>query len=105
LFTDDLRNNKEKVKHILETYPAARDSDKVLFLKFHEFFNALDAVINHQGYEEFVKLFMGENFPSLDALSRIRRKLQEGHEEIRGQLYYQRRSEQFEVRKWLEEDS
>lgn len=79
------------VLSVLRTYPSARDSDAVLFYR----------VLESAGHDpktmtvaEFLKLLHTNSAPSLEVISRIRRKIQEDVVDTRGQQYERRRDQE-----------
>ena len=73
-----LSSREANVRLILERYPEARDSDRVLTLIYHTIFNGVNACAP---YEE---VMLNEGLPSEESLGRCRRKIQETDESLRG---------------------
>lgn len=73
-----------KVKTILEEHPAAREDDRALYYW----------ILKDEGYDVTVSIarfLMGTGYPSYETISRVRRKLQETHPELRENPYAQKR--------------
>jgi hypothetical protein len=67
-----LKNNKQKVEHLLSQYAETRDSDKKLFLMYlHEF-----TKINPQVLRDFAAIFKQDQVPCTETLRRIRQSFQ-----------------------------
>lgn len=89
--TDDLKNKivkqyntvRDKVKMILEKYPETRDNDHMLVWMYWT--NMREDMSVLLDINKFYKL------DSWDTISRIRRKIQEENESLRGKRYYERK--------------
>jgi hypothetical protein len=89
---------KEDVRELLAKYPHYRDSDTKLIAAFYyknyggnNAFSKITAI-------EFLKRFANNDYVLPDAITRVRRKLQEEDESLRGEKYKNRHSEEEEVR-------
>jgi hypothetical protein len=83
----EIKSASEIVKENLEKYPKARDDDRYLTMMVW-----YDDVSISDRFEVFSdKYTKGEIF-SADSITRARRKLQEIHPELRGNLYEDRRA-------------
>ena len=67
-----------KVTAILEAEPATRDSDKELALKIWEKFYRINP------YAPVSDVLRNNRIPSIESLGRVRRKVQETREDLRG---------------------
>ncbi len=103
MFTEDLKNKKDRVEYLLKKYPETRDSDKKLWLAYMCIFMDLKSNIATGSYEIFKKCFMSKETPSFETLRRNRQKFQEMNEDLRGDNYHDRQYEQVEVAKYLKE--
>ena len=74
-----LNKMQTKVEHILEEYPATRDSDRMLIGAVYAIYYGVD-VRN----EPFGKVLANDNLPSFETIGRCRRKAQEENEALRG---------------------
>lgn len=88
------QNLKEVVHYYLAKYPKLRDSDEHLV-----------AIIWHNQISknkdlsvvQFLKLYADGCLTNSDSITRMRRKLQEHHPELRGDLWIQRHEKQEEI--------
>ena len=87
----DLIKVRDKVKHILELVPAARDSDKILWLAYNERFTDIELHIGKMS--SFRAWLLSNDVPTFESLSRARRKVQELYPELQGQLRSKRKEE------------
>lgn len=75
---DRLKKLEDKVRVLLKAKPATRDSDRLLtYCVWHDFYdiNAWDPVKD---------VLLNEKLPSQESIGRVRRKLQEQEEALRG---------------------
>ena len=72
-----IKNIEPKVKKILENYPATRDSDDLLMLKFCEM---MGCDVNRS----YITMLLDPTTPKRDTVTRCRRKLQERYKDLRG---------------------
>ena len=71
-----IKTMHNKVMSVLEEYPATRSSDKLLIAEVYRRF--------YGTYKEPFYVVMGRgDLPSLETITRCRRKIQEEHEELR----------------------
>lgn len=98
-FSDSLKTTKEKVTELLSEYPELRDSDKLLWLaymnKHHQLRYKLGA-----NYLDFKKILLSEDVPTMESITRARRKIQEEGQFV-GSLRSSRLSEEKETRKMI----
>tara|TARA_R100000963_G_C4625101_1_gene91516 strand:+ start:451 stop:759 length:309 start_codon:yes stop_codon:yes gene_type:complete len=78
------------VKFILERCPEARDNDNILLWIMWK----KEYPIIETDPQEFKKLFISKQLPSMESVTRARRKMQEVHEHLRGIKYNQRQNNQ-----------
>lgn len=78
---------KELVQQILEKQQATRDDDVLLF----------EQVLNHFGFNPTIKAVSSyiravnlKELPNYDTITRLRRRLQQQHEYLRGKLWEER---------------
>lgn len=67
---------KEKVEKILKKHPKTRDSDKALFLAILDDLG-ISKAIGAKGYSNLYNFLMSPSVPSMDTVSRLRRRIQE----------------------------
>lgn len=92
---NQLLNTKEKVRHILQMYPALRDSDNKLIATFWSM-EAADISTYKAGQmsaKELLNMLYKNLLTSPESIRRCRQKLQEESEELRGTVYYQKQNE------------
>ena len=89
---------KENVREILVKYPTFRDSDTKLIAAFYyKNYNSTDRFESMTALD-FLKKFGNGGYVSPDAITRVRRKLQEEDKSLRGDKYKSRHEEEEEVR-------
>jgi hypothetical protein len=78
------------VKFILERSPESRDNDNILLWIVWK----KEYPIIEKDVEAFKMLFITKKLPSMESITRARRKLQELHPELRGLKYDKRQNNQ-----------
>lgn len=68
---------QNKVEKILEKYPVTRDSDKLLWLSYLVLHHDLKLSMGEQAYAVFKKILLNEKTPTMESVTRARRKIQE----------------------------
>lgn len=93
-----LSKTKEKVITLLQQHPHLRDSDERLVATFwmdeaggKEFLDKMSAL-------DFLLRYVEGFYTSSDSITRMRRKVQEDNESLRGQTYYKRQKLEKEFR-------
>ena len=89
---------KEEVKYLLSILPPLRDDDKLL--SYQLWWNrVMEMKLNPIDIKwvEFMKLLSDGNLPSMDSISRARRKLQQEFPDLRGKLWEKRHNLEKEV--------
>jgi hypothetical protein len=92
---NELRTIKQKVEAVLMSYPGARDSDKVLIIRYLKAFHR-DVLREHGSFSDAV---LDESIPSFESITRARRKIQE-EGKYRGSRRYERKQEAVAVSDW-----
>ena len=88
-------NTKEEIKKLLTQDPRVQDSDAKLIARFWT--NELKRKnIDTQNItaHEFLKLYATNKLHNVEGLTRMRRKVQEENEHLRGQFYKERQTTQ-----------
>lgn len=67
---------KANIRHCLETYPATRDSDRILYYELLKYMGNGDITV----YD----MLFDRKIPNYDSVSRIRRMIQKESPELRG---------------------
>lgn len=80
--SDGILTCRDKVSSILDRYPVTRDSDKLLFLAYLCENHSLKTKIGFLAYEELKKVIMDDKTPTMESISRARRKLQENGQHV-----------------------
>ena len=106
---EKIKNKKFVVKDILTKYPKARDNDSLLLAHVWVYQCGGRSYAEDMSMWDFVMDFIGKNFAEVEPITRCRRKLQEKHPELRGELYEKRHQMKESVKKeiitWDEEQS
>jgi hypothetical protein len=90
---------KQQVAHCLKKYPMARDSDPVLMAYWARHYLPKG---NDTTLREYLKLVHERKAPAIESVTRLRRKLQEEHPELRGNLHEDKRqNETMKVKRQL----
>jgi hypothetical protein len=84
---------KERVKQMLIKFPHLRDDDFKLIANFYiQQGGGKDAMQNISAYE-FLKEFSAGKFANSESIRRVRQKIQEENESLRGKSYGKRKEE------------
>lgn len=88
---------EKQVDHILREYPASRDDDRLLLMAYMHYFGDL----TDEEREAFKVLSPAlKMMPSIESLTRLRRKLQESNVYLRGVNYKPRKDREKQVREF-----
>ena len=85
-----IKNREFVVTDMLTRYPKARDNDSLLLAYVWMYQAGGKNYISDITMWDFVMDFIGKRFAEVEPITRCRRKLQEKHPELRGELYEQR---------------
>ena len=101
-FTDGLITVQDKVQALLEDYPMLRDSDKKLWLAYMVKCPGLRITMKAASnpYESFKRLLLDDSTPTMETVTRARRKIQEKNPALRGEGYKTRHDESENVKAW-----
>lgn len=90
------------VEQLLTDYPVLRDNDSQLIAVYWrvELEERGLNIIQMRGYE-LLALLGGQKLTAPDSITRMRRKLQEENESLRGKVYYERHKQVKTVQKEL----
>jgi len=91
---------KEKVEKLLSRHFETRDSDKLLWIAYLVSYHGLREILDDDSYFKFKNMIMNENTPTVESITRIRRKFQEDGK-YEGNNRAQRMAEQSAVRQVL----
>ncbi len=67
----------ERVSRILEDYPETRNSDRKLYIHYLVDFHNLKQHVDTKGMTGLIKVFLDQDTPPMESISRARRKIQE----------------------------
>lgn len=88
---------EKQVDHILREYEKARDDDRLLLMAYMHYFGDL----TEEEQEAFKILSPAlKRMPSIESLTRLRRKLQEENPYLRGIHYKQRKTREKQIREY-----
>lgn len=98
----NVTKTKDKVKRYLEKYPYLRDNDDRLVATVWYFeLQAQGRDPYHITAVDFFNHLSAGDLTTNEAITRARRKMQEEHEHLRGEKYYERHKHQDEVKEQL----
>ena len=104
-----IKNKEFVVTDMLTKHPKARDNDSLLLAFVWVYQAGGKNYITDISMKDFILDFVDKKFAEAEGVIRCRRKLQEEHPELRGELYEQRHklkeSVREEIRTWNEEQS
>lgn len=94
---NQMKTIKGKVRFLLEQYPQLRDNDFKLVAMFYYLEIGSDKVESMTGYEVLKHLSNGK-LSSPESIRRVRQKLQEDNENLRGSNYQRRKDDADTIR-------
>ena len=104
-----IKNKKFVVKDILTRYPKARDNDSLLLAHVWVYQCGGKVYAEDITMWDFMMDFIDKRFAEVEPITRCRRKLQEKHPELRGELWDKRHkmseSVKEEILTWDEEQA
>jgi hypothetical protein len=98
-----MKNYKDKVRELLIEFPDYRDDDLRLIAAFYYSNYGKHSTFENMTAMEFLMNFSKGVYISPDQITRIRRKLQEQEEGLRGKKYNERHKNELEVRDEIKE--
>ena len=93
-----MNTTKEKVKILLEKYPHLRDSDERLIATYWMFEVGGQDSLSRMTAHQFLQNFVEGAYTSPESIRRVRQKIQEQNETLRGKSYYKRQKLAKDVR-------
>ena len=75
--SDSIKYASSKVQILLAKFPQLRDSDKLLWLAYLCHYHNLRNEIGLENYEKLKTIVMNEKTPTMESITRARRKIQE----------------------------
>ena len=76
--SEDLKTIAQRVEALLRQYPGTRNDDRELFVTYYGKYHGIDY------YMPFGAVMRNKKLPSFESIRRTRQKLQETHEDLRG---------------------
>ena len=100
---EKIKNKEFIVREILTKYPKARDNDSLLLA--HVWVYQCGGRVRSEAITmwDFIIDFTKKNFAEASGITRCRRKLQEEHPELRGELYEKRHKMKESVKEEIKE--
>ncbi len=108
--TDGLITSQHKVQHLLTKFPMLRDSDKKLWLSYLRHFCGLEQAMNRRvpyqkhlvnnPYEVLKSIILQDSTPTMETITRSRRKVQENFPSLKGEKSKERSQEAEKVKEW-----
>lgn len=97
----ELTTNYEKVRALMVSDEKYRDNDNALWSRIvANYLGGMEVIKVMSAYELLWKMTEGK-LPSFESVSRIRRKVQEDHPELRGNFYDVKQDKQTEIKQEL----
>lgn len=97
--TEALNTASDNVRQLLSDYPETRDSDKMLWLAYLVRHHGLRRIIGDDAYFEMKRIILNKKTPTMESITRARRKIQENGEFI-GKHRSTRMGESVRVSDW-----
>jgi len=91
MIANEVKTIEGKVKELLEKYPALQDNTQLTYLAYLNINHSLRKRIGERAYNELKHILIEESVPSLESISRAKRKIQLKNEELRGKTYFKRK--------------
>ena len=91
----------DEVEKFLTEYPVLRDDDRRLIVNLWTKRMGGSDVVDHLEPNEILKIIASSEMPSPESITRCRRKLQEKHPMLRGEVWYQRHQRAKNIRKGI----
>ena len=82
--SDGIITAVDKVRDLLIEYPQTRDSDKLLWLAYMAKYHGLKLALGDEKYAELKNILLSEETPTMESVTRARRKIQETTPFLRG---------------------
>lgn len=93
---------KEQIAYVMAADPRTMDDDHLLsVIVWHNHLKQEGFDIMNTSAYHFMQMYRDKQLPNHDTITRIRRKLQEEHVELRGKKYVERQLKQDKVKKDL----
>ena len=106
MIIEKIRNKEFIVKDMLIKHPKTRDNDSLLLAYVWVYQAGGKDHINGISMKDFILDFIDKKFAEPSGITRCRRKLQESHPELRGELYEKRhqmaKSIKEEIKEWTD---
>lgn len=94
----ELKDTKQKVKSLLINFPHLRDSDERLIATYWMKEAGSKDALDNMTATQFLKNFVSGAYTNPESIRRVRQKLQEEDETLRGENYFKRQKSKENVR-------
>ena len=91
----------DDVERFLTEYPILRDNDRRLIVNLWTKRMGGSDIVDHLEPNEVMKRIASSEMPSSESITRCRRKLQEKHPMLRGEVWYKRHQRAENIRKGI----
>ena len=91
----------DEVEKFLTKHPVLRDDDRRLIVNLWTKRMGGSDVVDHLEPNEILKIIASPEMPSPESITRCRRKLQEKHPMLRGEIWYKRHQRAENIRKGI----
>ena len=98
--SESIDSVQENVRDLLVTYPEVRDNDKLLWLVYLNIHYQLKESMSSESYKRLKDTLLDSSIPSMDTLSRARRKVQEREVDLAGEKRKNRKAEAVDMKNW-----
>jgi len=108
--TEGLMTCQDKVQTLLIKFPVLRDSDKKLWISYLRHFCGLEKAMNkkvlyhknhrNDPYEIMKSIILQDSTPTMETITRARRKVQENFPSLKGEKAGERSKEAEKVKEW-----
>lgn len=92
------KTTKDKVKSLLVQFPHLRDSDERLIATYWMKEAGSKDALDSMSATQFLLNFVSGAYTNPESIRRVRQKIQEENEELRGKSYYKRQKLEINVR-------
>jgi len=90
------------IEHILQSYPQTRDNDERLAANvLHFFLKKRNIHTTELNAQQLLQMYAEGKLPTIDYITRVRRKLQEENPHIRGEMYKIRKGKSTKVKETI----
>jgi hypothetical protein len=98
-----MKTIKERVKYLLDTFPHLRDNDFKLIATYYKF-EVGDTKLSAMSGLDFLQMFANGDLPHSESIRRVRQKLQEDNDYLKGENYKQRQRDSEEIKNGIKRE-